>query len=290
MTYVEDVITQIRKVFHTLHKAEQKVAEIVLNDLHFAAQASITDLAERAQVSESSVTRFTRALGYKGIKELKYVLAQSLAVGNQYLSNNHRQSSDSPASQVLNDIFEALNAARSQLDESLINDAAALITEARRIFIFGSGGNSSSIARDSEHRLFRLNLMTSSHTEAVMQCMAASTAEKGDIILAISLTGENASLNNNIRVARQYEATVISITRPNTELASLSHLCLPVYIRDSDNILKPNAMRYAVMAILDVLYTEVARQLGDQSTDSLRRIRHNLNNLLGSVEAGPVGD
>lgn len=57
-----NLIPHIRNALASLRPAERKVADMVLADVDFAMRASITDLAQRAEVSEPSVTRFCRVV------------------------------------------------------------------------------------------------------------------------------------------------------------------------------------------------------------------------------------
>lgn len=43
----------------------KKVAKLIMDDIQTAANASITELAESAEVSEATITRFAKAVGCK---------------------------------------------------------------------------------------------------------------------------------------------------------------------------------------------------------------------------------
>ena len=51
----------------------------------YAVHSSNAELARRAGVSEPTVTRFSRSVGCRGVRELKVRLAQATAVGRIYL-------------------------------------------------------------------------------------------------------------------------------------------------------------------------------------------------------------
>ncbi len=66
------------------------MAEAILADVNFALHSANGELAHRAGVSEPTVTRFSRAVGCVGVRELKVKLAQSLVVGRIYLEEPPR--------------------------------------------------------------------------------------------------------------------------------------------------------------------------------------------------------
>jgi len=73
----------------TLSKSEQKVALALLGDPAQAVRGNISALARSAQVSEPTVVRFCRSVGYDGWHEFKLKLAQSLALALPVADKSH---------------------------------------------------------------------------------------------------------------------------------------------------------------------------------------------------------
>ena len=59
-----DVVSRMQRVLHLLSPAERAVADIVSSDFEAATRMTIADLANRAEVSQPSVTRFCRSVGF----------------------------------------------------------------------------------------------------------------------------------------------------------------------------------------------------------------------------------
>ena len=74
------LLDSIRTQLDTLSKSERKVAQAVLRNPQRAIAENITALARNAHVSEPTVVRFCRAIGYHGWREFKMKLAQGLAL------------------------------------------------------------------------------------------------------------------------------------------------------------------------------------------------------------------
>src|SRR6476620_8866185 len=115
----EDIISIIKQTAPTLRPSERRVAEAVLADVNFAVHSANGGLARRAGVSEPTVTRFSRAVGCTGLRELKVKLAQSLVVGRIYLEEPPKEGADrgKPTTWqlILEDIHRAINSAERQL-------------------------------------------------------------------------------------------------------------------------------------------------------------------------------
>lgn len=80
-----DIVARIAECAPGLRSAERKVASLILDDLMSASRASIGALAQQAQVSVATVTRFAKAVGCRDVRELKLRLAQAAAVGQRFL-------------------------------------------------------------------------------------------------------------------------------------------------------------------------------------------------------------
>jgi len=74
------LLDSIRTQLDSLSKSEKKVALAVLEQPAATVSQNITALAKSAQVSEPTVVRFCRTLGYDGWHEFKLKLAQGLAL------------------------------------------------------------------------------------------------------------------------------------------------------------------------------------------------------------------
>ena len=77
---IPDIIGEIKDRYASLRPAEQSVADAVLADVQEAVRASNGEIADRAGVSQPTVTRFCRSIGCAGVRDFKLQLAQSLAV------------------------------------------------------------------------------------------------------------------------------------------------------------------------------------------------------------------
>src|SRR5689334_4506184 len=64
-----------RGLLPDLSPAERRVAQVILDEAATAAHLTISDLADRAGSSETTVIRFCRAMGFGGYSELRLTLA-----------------------------------------------------------------------------------------------------------------------------------------------------------------------------------------------------------------------
>lgn len=72
------VLDRVRKALPRLPPAEQRVAQLALDDPGGFAQLPVSALAAKAGVSTPTVVRFCRSLGYDGLTDFKERLAAQL--------------------------------------------------------------------------------------------------------------------------------------------------------------------------------------------------------------------
>lgn len=273
-------------------KSQQRVADVLLFNLEDAAHMSQADIARAAGVSVASVNRFCRALGCDNFRDFKIRLVQSVAVSLQYLGGPSRTNSqtDQLITLVFGALVDALNVVRSQLDPHSIERAIEILADARRIAFIGVGGGSANVAREAANRFFRLGTPAEAHADGYFQRMLASTLSDGDVVFAVSATGQPSELVDSVAIARQYGAKTIALTKAGSPLGAATDVTIGIDVPEDQDIYKPSASRLVYMAIIDVLAAGAARRRPEQVKEYLRRIRITLLPLSEDTDPKPIGD
>lgn len=292
MVAVFDIISQVRRLDGTFSKREQCVADFVLTNLNNMDRLSQADIAKSANVSVATVNRFCVTVGCEGFRDFKIRIVQSVAVSKQYLRESNGETSDhhDVVSQVFGALVDTLNLARSQLQNEAIEKATEILVDSRRISFIGVGGGSANVAREGANRFFRLGIAAEAHSDGYLQRMLSSTLEKGDVVFAISASGQPAELLDSVAIARQYGAQTISLTKTDSPLASATDVSIEIDLPEDQDIYKPSASRLVFIAILDVLAACVARKRPNRVKEYLRRIRITLLALKKDTKPSPIGD
>jgi len=289
-----DIVARIAECAPELRSAERKVAALILDDLTGASRASIGALAERAEVSVATVTRFAKAVGCRDVRELKLRLAQAAAVGQRFLQTGAQNGAPDTPEPLATRVFDELQTALAQnhqlLCQAPIAQAAAALRDARMIYVFGMGGGSTALADEMRFRLVRLGRPVATYQDGLLQRMVASTVSRDTVVIALSATGRVPEMVDSCKIARSYGATLITVTAPASPLAKLADWLIPIVAFETDFIYKPSSSRYAMMMALDVLVTELALSLGDESRELLRRMKHALDAHRGGGDRQPLGD
>lgn len=295
MSLDRDVMLDIVGILQTerssFTRSEQALADIVIGDIDSVLRMSIVDLAAHAGVSPPTVTRFCRRLGCDSYPDFKVRLAQSRFIGQRYLTP---AAGPSAVGEIANGVISSAQTTLYETFESMDFDAielaAAQICRAGYVLAYGSGGSSSMMATELEVRLFRLGIKAASTNDHQMQMMRAAGAPPDSVIVAFSLSGNNRPLISALEIAAEYRIPRIVATRPNSPLAQVADILLPVAWNENPDILRPTMGRYAFLATLDVLAQTVATRLGEPAVSSMRRIKHQLVVNRDGDDAQPLGD
>ena len=95
----------IEKNLDRLRKSEIKVADIILQNPGEIIHCSVSELADRASVSEPTVIRFCRAIGFKGFQDFKIHLAQSLIPSYRNIHESINGNEEPP--ELIKKVFDA---------------------------------------------------------------------------------------------------------------------------------------------------------------------------------------
>lgn len=294
---VPDIIAQIKDRYPSLSPSERSVADAVLSDVHAAVAASNAQIATRAGVSQPSVTRFCRAIGCEGVRDFKLQLARSLVVGELFLAVDKSApvaaTNDSLPpfwGSVFGEARLALREVESQLDPTLVLKAAACIVPARRVVVLGLGGSSSTLAEETQNRLFRFGIPITACKDPYVARMTVSTFRPDDVFIAISAKGRTREVVECVELARHYRARTIAITTPGSDLANAAEIALTTFIAEYPDALTPSASRFAFLTIIDLLAAATGYQMGPLARENLRRIKFNLVDQRSGDMLEPLGD
>ena len=268
-----NLIRRITESQSSLRKSEAKVASYVLENLDEVIEMRVVDLASKSSVSEPTVIRFCRAIGFDVFQSFKLQLAQQLGLGSVF-TQFAVEDSDTVAD-LLNKVFDttvgSLITVRDEINSAVLEQAIDTISDARRVEFYGFGA-SGSVAADAQHKFFRLQLSSAAYTDPHIQRMSAISLGSEDVVVAISQSGETQALLESVELAREAGANVIGLAPQNTSLSRLCNLAIYVNMEEDLESFTPVSSRIAHLVVIDVLATGVARHRKPLLKEHLERL------------------
>lgn len=216
----------INSYFPSLTKSEQKVASVVLEQMDKVIYYSVTDLADVAEVGETTVLRFCRKIGLKGYQEFKLAIAKDLSASGKNDTSESQPLSlvDSIAQYTKNAVDETVN----MIDETVLQETLELLSGANSVHFFGVGTSGLS-ALDAKNRFLRIGRRFDAIIDPHIQSMTAATLGPKDVVIGLSISGSTKDTIDSLHIAKENGAKVIAITyyarSPITKVADFVLLC-----------------------------------------------------------------
>lgn len=258
------LLDSIRTQYDSLSKSEKKVALAVLDQPELAITENITALAKKADVSEPTVVRFCRAIGFDGWHAFKMKLAQGLALSP---GADESPAPEDLAADLVNKIcgrsINTLLDLRNSLDANAIEQALQVLSRASRIEFYGQG-TSGIIAADAQHKFFRSGVSTVAYVDPHIHSIAASLLKKGDAVVAISQRGNSIALLRSVQLARSCGADVVILAPSGTPLAELATVLIPIDLHFHTDPYTPISARLAHLVVIDILAVGLALRLSPE--------------------------
>ena len=257
-----------RGLLPQLSPAEQRVARVVIDEAATAARLTISDLAERARASETTVIRFCRAMGFGGYSELRLTLAgeagraAGAATGDEPVGSDISESDD--LTQVVKKIAfadaRAVEETGRQIDITVLEQVVACVAAARRVDIYGVGA-SAFVATDFQHKLHRIGLISYAWSDLHVALTSAALLDERDVAFAISHTGTTADTLEAFTEAGRHGARLVALTNfPQSPLARAADLVLTTAARETTFRSGAMSSRLAQLTVVDCVFVGVAQR------------------------------
>jgi len=255
-----DVLSKVRGFYSSLSSSEKKVADYILDHYQETIRMTLADVAQESGVSDATVLRFSRSIGYKRWLEFKIDLTQTLpSLPDQIL--DEVSEGDSPgdiAKIVFNCSIQALTDTIAILDEASFKEALDLINNAERILLVGVG-TSGPMANEMHNRFLRLGLNCHVQTDSYIQVMESALLTSKDLIVVISQTGDSEDPLRTTALAKSNGSAVIVITG-NTASKLTDYADVVLLSVSHETRVETIASRIAQYAIIHALYVGLAMQ------------------------------
>lgn len=266
---------KIRSLLPGLARAEQRVAKVVLENPATVAHRSITEVAEQAGTSETTVTRFCKAIGVGGYPELRIALAADTA--RSAARANHDMGGDIGPGDDLKQVVgkvafadaRAVEETAEQLDVEALDKVVQAVAGARRVDVYGFGA-SAFVAFDLQQKLHRIGLTCFAWNDTHIALTSAAVLTGADVAVGISHTGSTSETVEALRVARETGATTVALTNfPRSPITEVADHVLTTAARETTFRSGAMASRIAQLTVIDCLFIGVAQHHVDTAKTAL---------------------
>lgn len=279
----DNFLETVARSRNALRKSDLRVAEIILDRPAEVVDMTLAALARTAGVSEPTVIRFCNAVGCDGFRDMRVRLARSLAFART--TSHTAISTSDPLETIITKVFDFnlsnLNWARNKLDPAQISAAVAALAHARRIEFFGFGA-SGIVATDAQQKFPLFGVPCGAPVDGHQMFITAEMLGPGDVVVAISNTGQTREIIQASRVAQERGATVIAISGTAGPLARHCDIQIIVETLENTDLYTPTVSRLSHLVVIDILAVAVSLSKDDQHQRRIAEMKGRLATLRSS--------
>lgn len=276
----DNLLETIVRKYDQLRKSDKRVADVVLDKPSEVVEMTLATISQVAEVSEPTVIRFCSAVGCDGYRDFRVKLAQSLAFAR---STSHTAISDQDSlDNVITKIFDynlsSLKWAQSKIDVKAVSKAIDILLSAKRIEFFGFGA-SGIVAFDAQQKFPLFGVPCGVPLDTHQMFISAEMLGEGDVVVAISHTGETREVIRAANIACEQGAKVIGLTGSMSPLAKQCDVALVIETLENTDLYTPTVSRLAHLVMIDILSTFVSLHKGEAHQKRIQVMKSHLASL-----------
>lgn len=245
--YHKSVIPVIESNYENLTNVERTIADFFINNKN-QMDFSSKSIANHLFVSEASLSRFAKKLGFVGFREFIYYYQDTFkekeSIYEEYIK------------EVLNTYQELLHKSYNLINNQQIRRVTKKISEKKRVFIYGMG-SSGLAAREFEMRFIRIGVDVEAVTDSHLLMLNSGRITQDCLVIGISISGKTREVISAMEDAVRKGADVVMITSTNNILYNnMFDEVLLMSVRENleyGNVISP---QFPALIIIDIIYAD----------------------------------
>ena len=211
---------------------------------------SINELANKISITESTIVRFCRKIGYKGYYDFKLALSQDLSTKKNKISDSIIKNSYSA-------VVSGLNFTAKNIDMKIIHEVSKQIIKAKKVCVFGIG-NSYVPTMYFYNALVKHGINVWVSADSHIRNLLASNLSEDDFVLFLSSSGETLEIINLAKKCKELNAKIAVLTNQSkSTLASYAPYLFLSSTKDKSYKGSEASSIASQMFILDVLVNDI---------------------------------
>ena len=285
------LLNRIEACYGSLRKSERIVADHLRQVSGARMNLSITELGRTLGVSEATISRVSRALGYAGFQDMKLSMAEGAGSHSNFanipVEIDESDSLLKTSSNLAMLLSVCLQGTQRLLDSDQLEIIVAALLAAQRIVFVGVGG-AAAICQEAAHLFSKAGLDAIAYSDGYSQIIAAANLDSSSVMVGVSHTGTTETVANALTVARENKCVTIAITSdPASVVGRAAEITLLTW-----NSATPSVPLYgdfiegriSQLFLIDLLYLGVLFKAGPKTSRQLSATASALERYFRRVE------
>ena len=247
----------IHMLYDTFFEQEKKIANYILKHHKEVVNMTIVELSKACGTSVATISRVCKKCGLEGFHHFNIGLAKAIASNDTDIPVSNtisRDDIDQSLQNILANKIEELKQTVSMLDADQLNQVLDAIKNADTVQLVAAG-NTIPVALDGAYKLNQIGIKTMAGTILETQLAFALSLKKGDVLIAISNSGESRRVYKMVKEAKRRGVIIVAITNnPNSTIGSDADYCLQTATREKLFLNEFYFSRVSATVVIEILY------------------------------------
>ncbi len=270
------ILDRIDAGYGTLRKSERIVADHLRQLAGTRMALSITELSRKMGVSEATISRVSRALGYAGFQDMKLSMAEGVGSRSSFanipIEIDENDSLIQTSSNLAMLLSVCLQGTQRMLDGGQMETVVAALLAAQKIVFVGVGG-AAAICQEAAHLFSKAGLDAIAYSDGYSQIIAAANLDSTGMMIGVSHTGTTDTVANALSVARENNCLTIAITSdPASAVGRAAEIALVTWNSSTPSVPLYGDFiegRISQLFLIDLLYLGVLFKAGPKTSRQL---------------------
>ncbi|MBP2632250.1 MAG: MurR/RpiR family transcriptional regulator [Firmicutes bacterium] len=191
----------VNKYYEHLNENDLYILKVIFADKKACVNLSINELAERCNVSRTTILRFAQKLGFSGYSEFKVFLSWQEDEEQTPAEKNYVQC-----------LYDDIDIIRKNMGTVAMEEICQILHDAKRVFVYGTGAAQKEIGKEMQRTFLILRkylhvIEGETELENVMVDM-----DYDDVVIIISCSGNRSFLKDIVHTLQIHGVKYMSMT------------------------------------------------------------------------------
>lgn len=249
-------LLEITNRYDTFSSKERIIADFILKNPKKVLYYTIDDFATELSISEATVFRFVKKLGYEGYQYFKVSLASEVTKTSATSTKDNNNSSNSYR-YIIDSYKSNLDETSSNMNIALLDKVVKTILASKRIAFFGLG-SSGELALNAYNKFVDTGLFCNFNSDYHMQLKLTSQLNCDDLAIVFSNSGMNKDIITLVDSLKENTVPTVGLSsNPNSPFAKIVTEFIYTYPVNPKTVVEKLSSYISQLTVIDYLYLKI---------------------------------
>ena len=250
-------LSEITTRYDTFSSKERIIADFILKNPKKVLYYTIDDFATELSVSEATVFRFVKKLGYEGYQYFKVSLASEVTKTSANNTKHNINDLSNSYKHIVGSYINHLEETASNMDITLLDKVVKIMSSSKRIAFFGLG-SSGELALNAYNKFIDTGLLCHFNSDYHMQLKLTSQLNCDDSAVIFCNSGMNRDTFSLVDSLKESGVPIVGLSsNPNSPFAKMVNEFIYTYPINPKTLVEKLSSYISQLTVIDYLYLKI---------------------------------